>query len=313
MEINAYPFRQEGVQMYCGVVRVDELLPQANVDIWRQEEGQEVGYQRAPESARTSRVARYLHTDSKPIMPTSILLSYRGSLPFREGSNGAVTLEIPEGETLWIVDGQHRVFGIKKAIEDMGIERLRDYFLPIVIIENQSIEDEANQFRLINETMKKVRTDLARRILAMRVAGLGRAARQEVRLSGRLWEATAVEVLSILSKDDDSPWQGRIQPPNVRKAASHVIRELSFSTSMKPVLNERPYRTWTAERIARALKTYWSAWQVVLCQRHLGRHRTTWYKKLRVPLAFINWHFMYLRCFEPEALLIQVLKTSDSS
>ena len=146
----------------------------------------------------------------------------------------------------------------------MGIERLRDYFLPIVIIENQRIEDEANQFRLINETMKKVRTDLARRILAMRVAGLGRAGRQEVRLSGRLWEATAVEVLGILSRDDDSPWQGRIQPPNVRKAASHVIRELSFSTSMKPVLNERPYRTWTAERIARALKTYWSAWQSVV-------------------------------------------------
>ena len=80
----------------------------------------------------------------------------------------------------------------------------------MVIVENPSIEDEANQFRVINENMKKVRTDLARRILAMRIAGLGRSVRQEIRQSGRLWEATAVDILNSLNKDEDSPWLDRI-------------------------------------------------------------------------------------------------------
>jgi hypothetical protein len=74
----------------------------------------------------------------------------------------------------------------------------------------------------------------------------------------------AVEVLAVLNKDGDSPWCGRIQEPNVRKQPQHMIRELSFSTSLKPILNERPYRTWPSERVARTLKSYWRAWESLI-------------------------------------------------
>ena len=261
MEIMAQAMKQEGTQMYVGVMRVDDILRIGRVDEWRQEEGVEEGYQRAPETGRTGKVARYLRSDPKPLMPTSVLLSYRGELDVVSDENGSVKVNIPDDRTFWIVDGQHRLYGFKRAINEMGLERLRDYPLPIVIVENPSIEDEANQFRVINETMKKVRTDLARRILALRVAGLGAAARQEIRLAGRLWEAVAVEVLRILNEEGDSPWFDRIQPPNIKKRSSHIIRELSFSTSLKPILNEKPYRTWPADRLAATLKEYWGAWK----------------------------------------------------
>jgi len=231
------------------------------VYIWRQEDNKEAGYQRAPEAARTSKVARYLQSDSKPLMPSSVLLSYRGVLKAHKKDGLLTTVEIPDDVTLWIVDGQHRVFGFERAIKELGIDRLRDYKLPVVIVEFSSVEDEANQFRVINETMKKVRTDLARRILAIRATELGYAGRKELRVSGRLWEAAAVEILKSLSASDGSPWVGRIQAPNSRKQSSHVVRELSFTTSLKPILNEYPYRTWTTERISATLQAYWSAWQ----------------------------------------------------
>ena len=196
--------------MYSGVMRVKDLIERAEVDVYRQDDGREEGYQRAPETARTGKVARYLQSDSKPLMPTSILLSFRGVLGNPAADDVSIEIDLADEDRLWIVDGQHRLYGFKKAVADLGLERLNDYQLPVVIVENPSIEDEANQFRVINENMKKVRTDLARRILAMRIAGLGRSVRQEIRQSGRLWEATAVDILNSLNKDEDSPWLDRI-------------------------------------------------------------------------------------------------------
>ena len=196
--------------MYSGVMRVKDLIERAEVDVYRQDDGREEGYQRAPETARTGKVARYLQSDSKPLMPTSILLSFRGVLGNPAADDVSIEIDLADEDRLWIVDGQHRLYGFKKAVADLGLERLNDYQLPVVIVENPSIEDEANQFRVINENMKKVRTDLARRILVMRIAGLGRSVRQEIRQSGRLWEATAVDILNSLNKDEDSPWLDRI-------------------------------------------------------------------------------------------------------
>jgi DGQHR domain-containing protein len=189
-------------------------------------------------------------------------VSYRGGhLNRGNHDREIVTLDLPDDATLWIVDGQHRVYGLDRAIKEFDLGYLNDFILPVVIVEFASIEDEANQFRIINETMKKVRTDLARRILALRAAGLGREGRRELRQSGRLWEANAVEVLKILSTDEASPWVDRIQSPNSRKSPHQVVRELSFTTSLKPILTEKPYRLLTPEQVAKLLIAYWRAWQ----------------------------------------------------
>lgn len=247
--------------MYAGVAPVSELLKYAKVDVWQPNDEAETGYQRAPEPARIAKVAKFLQADPKPLMPTSVLLSYRGILKTTKDGEYAVIVDIPDDATLWVVDGQHRIFGLERAINELGLRRFNDYLLPIVITEFTSLDDEANQFRIINETMKKVRTDLARRILASRMAARGRPGRQEVMMVGRLWEANAVEVLKALGQDKNSPWYGRIQPPSVKKQSSHIIRELSFSTSLKPILNSAPYKSWPPERVSNALKAYWGAWR----------------------------------------------------
>ncbi|MFA5628781.1 MAG: DGQHR domain-containing protein [Dehalococcoidales bacterium] len=259
MRIKVIPFRQEGVQLYSGVVKAGDLVDACEVDVYREEGGEYKGYQRMPEPARTKKVASYLKNESRPLLPTSILLSYRGQLE-KEGE----FIDIPANSEIYIVDGQHRVYGIKRAIEEFGLDRLLDYELPIVIIENMESEDEANQFRIINETMKKVRTDLARRLLALKYSDGSPEGRRAIRLSGRVWEATSAEIIKILGMDHDSPWKGKIQPPNSRKESGHIVRELSFSTSLKPILNQRPYSTWTPTRLAEKIKYLWIALQELI-------------------------------------------------
>ena len=239
---------------------IADLLTVTKVDVYSREGGEEKGYQRAPEANRALKIARYLQKDPKPLIPTAVLLSYRGSLSYDDSDTGSVEVEIPDGESLWVIDGQHRIFGFKRAIEDLGITRLLEYTLPIVIVENPSITDEANQFRIINETMKKVRTDLARHILAMKLTHEGSLGRRTLRESGRLWDAQAVEVYRRLNNDEDSPWHNRIQMPNEAKGETHIVRALSFGTSLKDLLNDVLWSKEPLDRLADFLKNYWRAW-----------------------------------------------------
>ncbi len=249
--------------MFVGTMSVGDLLALGKVDVYSREGGEETGYQRTPEANRALKIARYLQKDPKPLIPTAILLSYRGNLAYKEAAGNFVEVDLPEDESLWIVDGQHRIFGFKRAIEDLGIERLREYVLPVVIVENPSITDEANQFRIINETMKKVRTDLARHILAMKLVNEGAVGRRSLREANRLWDAQAVEVYRKLNADEDSPWQGRIQMPNDAKDDRHIVRALSFGTSLKDLLTDVIWSTEPTDRLAEIVKNYWKAWQEV--------------------------------------------------
>ena len=115
--------------MYSGVMRVKDLIERAEVDVYRQDDGREEGYQRAPETARTGKVARYLQSDSKPLMPTSILLSFRGVLGNPAADDVSIEIDLADEDRLWVVDGQHGLYGFKKAVADLGLERLNDYQL----------------------------------------------------------------------------------------------------------------------------------------------------------------------------------------
>lgn len=261
MEVRVQPFKQEGVQMYAGVMSGDQLLQLSDVDVWRKsEDDEEEGYQRKPNTTRVGEVARYLEKDPKPLLPTSVLLSYRGRLTVRPCESGALCVDVPDDAKLWIVDGQHRVGGIERLV-GMGRERFRDYMVPVVIVEFADVEDEANQFRVINETMRKVPTDLARRLLAQGYAHVGGRRQLRETQAKRVWETMAVEIIKALGSDADSPWRGRIQGPNETKSRNHVVRELSFSTSLKPILNTSPYKTHATDRLVKMIMAYWKAWE----------------------------------------------------
>lgn len=254
---------QQGTHsLYVGAMRGEDLVRMTRVDVWRKEDDHEVGYQRAPDRSRARKVADYLIRSSDRIFPMSVLLNYReGSLSdfAVDDQTDVLHLELPSETIMYTVDGQHRIEGIRIAIEEHDQEWVRDYRVPTVIVDGLSVVDEATQFRVINETAKKVRTDLARRILA-------RAAREaggqvDVIKMGRMWEVRATEVIECLLADPSSPWVGRVQRPNEKRTPLHTIKELSFSNSLKPIVDTFPYKQYPAERVARLLIDYWTAWQ----------------------------------------------------
>lgn len=261
MDWHGIAFRQEGIQMFVGVVRAEDLLDHTEVDVFRQDDGTESGYQRAPERARARAVAKFLKTQSLALLPNSVLLNTREEFEINQQGELAI-LHLPENSNLWVVDGQHRIAGLRVAIEEQGDVRFKDYLVPVVVTMGLDEAMEAEQFRVINETAKKVRTDLARRILAHSMRT--QEGRRQLRQQQRVWEATAAEVITILNSEENSPLYGRIQPPNVRKEARHTVRELSFSTSLKPLLTTFPYQDWGPQKVADQLRDYWECWSLAV-------------------------------------------------
>lgn len=254
---------QDARDLYVGAMRAGDLIRFGRVAEWKENDGD--GYQRAPEVPRMNKIATFLKNESVPLLPTSILLSHRGTpLPKREINDGVVAIDIADHEVLWIVDGQHRVGGLQIAIDKHGLERFRNFQLPVVLVEFDDVTEEAHQFQLINENMKKVNTQLARRLLAMHLEKGGAAARNQIRATRRLWEADSVEVIRALTRDPKSMWHGRIQPPNEKKSSEHIVRELSFSTSLRPILTDDVARDLGVERLTTYLRNYWEAWRRVI-------------------------------------------------
>jgi DGQHR domain-containing protein len=252
--------QQNGLRMFVGYMSVGDLLAVSDVDVWHKEDEKDTGYQRTPERARARAVAKFLMEDGPAVMPLSVLLSYRGQFgqELTVGVGAHRSICFAPGSVLWQVDGQHRLSGFRVAIQEEGRIDLAGYPLPVVIVENMSETQEAEQFRVINETAKKVRTDLARRILLQkaRESGQGRIIKM-----GRLWEVKATDVLELLAVREDSPWHGRIQRPNDKHLKEHVVKELSFSNSLRPVVNDPNFRRRSATDLAKWLCEYWQAWQ----------------------------------------------------
>ena len=132
MQLEGVWFNQEGVRFFGSAMRAEDLLAHAQVDVYREENGSFLGYQRNPERARARAFARYLRTQSVPVVPTAVLLNARDG--FSVGNqNGTSHADIREDADLWVIDGQHRIEGFRYAIDELGLIRLKDFPIPVVI------------------------------------------------------------------------------------------------------------------------------------------------------------------------------------
>ena len=190
------------------------------------------GYQRPPERSRITRIGTYLiKNQGDGLYPTAVLLGSREPLRY---DAVAKKLEVPLNNTLRVIDGQHRMEGLRYAIEEKGQAALAYMEIPAVIIEVQNRIEEMEQFRIINGTAKSVRTDLVNSILTAIAQEEGEDAIPEK----DIWKVVVTRVVDELNRRDDSPWKDvLLMPDEVGKAdAPHKItRATSAITSIRPV------------------------------------------------------------------------------
>ena len=262
MELEVRRIEQKGQVLYLGWLPAKELITRGQVDMWTPNNSN--GYQRALVPKRIGEVAWYL-VEGEGVMPTSVLLSVRSEAVFNEERS---VIDIPDEETLWIIDGQHRVAGLVRAMEQ-GAQELLDYPLPVVIMVNPDRFDEMRSFYVVNSRAKSVPTDVVERILQRTRAERGELwlreheDKAEKKADRAVNAANAVGVVDYL-RSQCPVWKGMVAVPGEPKPNVNAVKQHTLVVS----LLDGPYKVKTLadldiSSLGVLLSRYWEAVQEV--------------------------------------------------
>lgn len=267
---------QNGRELYFAVVNAKEFFDaRTQVERWRPTKP--TNYQRVLREAKVGKIARFL-VAHKGIMPTSVLVSVRnlgaGGFTSRKGSEQGV-LEIPDEAELYIVDGQHRIEGLKRAATDLKQTDLADFNLPVVFLCTEkwrpSVDaeiEEGKQFVTINKLQTGVKGELVDSfLLALDTAAKAGGTQVVSGLPEEIVEMVtprvrALLIALILNVTSGSVWQDKVQRPNQRRGIS-MVNQKAMTDSIEDFANLPSYVTNFPERnvgpLAVNLMHYWEA------------------------------------------------------
>lgn len=174
------------------------------------------GPQREPSPKRIKDIAAYSETVDAAF-PTPILLAIDSDNYVLAGD----TLRVDGREVADIVDGQHRVLGLKLS------GRARDFTLPVVFILDATEEEKALIFAIINGKQTKVPASLIYDLFGV----------SETRSP----QKTAHEIVRSLNGDKDSPWFRRIKMLGKKTEGSiESLSQGTFVKSLLPLISKEP-------------------------------------------------------------------------
>jgi DGQHR domain-containing protein len=263
----AVRFRQKrpDVSLYVTALPLKDLLGRIESDTYRPDN--RAGYQRPVAKSRVRQLSEYLQSE-EGVLPTSVLICLRQphkaqfevAIQGGEGEGGGETglLTIPADVSLWVVDGQHRLAGLERALVKDKAKWVAEYPLPVVIVEGIDRYEEMRYFHVINTRHKGVQTDVVdRHLLTMREAeGPALLEREGERSYLR---ARATLLTDLLNNDPSSPWKGLIRMPGEALEPGHMMRQHAMVSSLNPVVSDSFVKQLSDDELGKVLLNYWNA------------------------------------------------------
>ncbi|MFQ6052969.1 MAG: DGQHR domain-containing protein [Candidatus Bathyarchaeia archaeon] len=266
MHLKAFSIRQRGgrtpFDIYVSTLPAYQLIERCAIDRWTPDNRE--GYQRLPDERRLSggrgSAVRYLMKELG-CFPTSILLNVRGDLRFEPemdlGWCALGKLTIGDDEKLWLIDGQHRVEALKRAVERNA--DFEEYPVIVSLLRLPRMFDELMLFYIVNRRQRSVPTDLAYRHLQRML--WERGAEWLYELEGRrgVRLGLAAEIVDYLNEDPRSPWRGRVRRIGEERRQEHIIHDRPLIRSVAEILKERAFEGMPIRDLADLLIDYWNA------------------------------------------------------
>jgi len=196
------------------------------------EDTNDKGYQRLLNTARAKKLADYIvkgQPSQDAFLPTSVLLATDKSIDFDEQHN-TIEIDISLVGPFSVVDGQHRLEGLKMAAEKD--DRVLDFEVPVNVAVNLPKIAQMCHFLIVNTTQKSVDKSVEQRIIAR----LSEALEVEDMPSLPKWILNTVErgevdkalkYVDYLNETEDSPWFGKIRMAN-SESDEATINQRSF-------------------------------------------------------------------------------------
>lgn len=264
---------QGSLVLYATSMKVRDLVADGfySVETLDPEDTNDKGYQRLLNRARAKQLADYIlkGQDSKDaFLPTSVFLATDQSIAFNNHTN---TIEIDTSVVgpFSVVDGQHRLEGLKMAAEKD--DRVLRFELPVNIAVNLPKIAQMCHFLIVNTTQKSVDKSVEQRIIArltdaLDVEDLPSLPKWILNTVERGEVEKAVKYADYLNETKDSPWYGKIQMANTDSDETTINQRSFVKAIVKYVLTANNPLTVVKDfdKEKKIFLNYWKAIKQIL-------------------------------------------------
>lgn len=259
--------RQGALTLYATSLKVSDLLIPNFYSIERldPENANEKGYQRLLNKGRAKKLADYIVAGQETrdaFLPTSIFIATNKDISFNH-ENNTIDIDIDEVGPFNVVDGQHRVEGLKMAAEkDI---RILDFEVPVNIAINLPNIAQMCHFLIVNTTQKSVEKGVEQRIYqrltqASEVEDIPHLPRWISKIIDKGEDDLALKYVDFLNSDLDSPWLNKIKMAN-KENNEGSINQQSFVKSIKKyvLVGNNPITIQSSDKQHKIFLNYWKA------------------------------------------------------
>jgi DGQHR domain-containing protein len=223
------------------------------------------GYQRLLNKARAKKLADYLidgQEDQDAFLPPSIFLATDKAIQFDESKN-TITFDISEVGPFSVVDGQHRIEGLKMAAEKAP--SLMSFEVPVNMVVSLSKLAQMCHFLIVNTTQKSVDKGVEQRIYArltdaIEFEDVPNLPKWIQRLVETGDDEQALAIVDYLNDTEGSPWQGKIAMANQETKGTTVNQKTFVKAIKKYVLTaNNPISVRDPDQRKKIMLNYWKA------------------------------------------------------
>ena len=252
------------MELYVTAMTLEQIQKYSQVDEWST--SNDDGYQRPRTERRLRELARYV-LEEEGILPTSVLVGVRPDDEPRiepkgfGGGDSAVSaghLHIPDDAVLWVIDGQHRLYGVNHAYE-RGADHLASYPFPVCIMWDVERYLEMVHFNIINTRQRKMSTDIVDRHLVQRLQKEGiQMMASNSRGEKEYMRAAATQIVDRLN-EAPGLWQHQISIPGVAGRDQGLVRQHAMVVSIEPFLKDAWVKGIPDDDKVKVLVNFWEA------------------------------------------------------
>ena len=259
--------RQGNLILFSVALKVRDLIKEGfySVDtLDPEEDGQ--GYQRLLNTARAKRLADYVvagQDTQDAFLPTSVFLATDKTLYLNE-QNNTITIDSSAIGPFSVVDGQHRLEGLKLAAE--RDPRVLDFEIPVNIAIGLTPIAQMCHFLIVNTTQKSVDKAVEQRIIArlteaLEIEDMPSLPGWIMRTVERGEVDKALKMVDFLNTEESSPWFGRIHMANADGDGTTINQRSFVKTIVKYVLtpNNPIMVLKNFEKEKKVFLNYWKA------------------------------------------------------
>lgn len=259
--------KQGDLILYATSLKVSDLLIPNFYSIERldPENANEKGYQRLLNKGRAKKLADYIVTGQETkdaFLPTSIFIATNKNIAFNP-TNNTIEIDIDELGPFNVVDGQHRVEGLKMAAEKD--KRVLEFEVPVNIAIKLPDIAQMCHFLIVNTTQKTVEEGVAQRIRArltkaLEVEDIPNLPKWILNSVQKGEDEKALQYVDFLNTNNESPWYNKIKMANEENSEGS-INQKSFVKAIKKyiLVANNPITIHSDDKQHKIYLNYWKA------------------------------------------------------